>query len=118
MGNHDVGRAGEEYIAALLQARGDVILERNWRVRSGEIDIVSLDVNGELHFIEVKTRRSYAYGHPLEAIDKKKAQRLQRLALAWLATHSALGATFHIDVAAVLIARDGSITHEFRMDVL
>lgn len=118
MGNQDLGRRGEEYIASLLQARGDVIIDRNWRIRSGEIDIVSLDTNGELHFVEVKTRTSVAFGHPLEAIDEKKAHRLQRLALAWLATHSALGADFHIDVAAVLIARDGSITHEIRMDVL
>jgi len=68
--------------------------------------------------IEVKTRSSSAFGHPLEAIDTAKAHRIQRLALAWLATNRALGCDYQIDAIAVLISHDGSHTIELRSNVL
>ena len=71
-----------------------------------------------MHFVEVKTRSSLAFGNPLEAIDRSKARRLQRLALAWLATHHHLGRDFSIDVAAVLLAPDGSHSIDFRENIL
>ncbi len=113
-----IGAFGENQVALYLQNRGDEILERNWRIREGEIDLVSLGSDGLFHFIEVKTRSSLAFGHPLEAIDKEKAHRLQRLALAWLATHGCLGSDFTIDAAAVLIASDGSHNLDYRSAIL
>ena len=116
--NRQIGAFGEATIARYLESRGYDIIERIWRIKEGEIDIIACDADGLLHFVEVKTRSSLAFGDPLEAIDRNKARRLQRLALAWLATHHQLGADFSIDVAAVLLAADGSHTIDFRENIL
>ena len=112
------GAFGEEVTAQYVIARGDEILDRNWRIREGEIDLVSLGSDGLFHFIEVKTRSSLAFGHPFEAINREKAHRMQRLALGWLATHGCLGCEYSIDVVAILIAADGTHTLEYRGDLL
>jgi len=116
--NKSLGATGEEIVAQFLINRGDEILARNWRIREGELDVITLDRAGLIHMIEVKTRTSVAFGHPLEAIDSAKAHRIQRLALAWLATNGALGCEYQIDAIAVLIAADGSHTIEVRANVL
>ena len=112
------GAFGEEVSAQFLLARGDEILDRTWRIREGEIDLVSLDSNGAFHFIEVKTRSSLAFGHPFEAINREKAHRMQRLAMGWLATHGCLGCEYTIDVVAILIASDGTHSLEYRGNLL
>ena len=112
------GAFGEEVTAQFVLARGDEILDRNWRIREGEIDLVSLDSNGAFHFIEVKTRSSLAFGHPFEAINREKAHRMQRLAMGWLATHGCLGCEYTIDVVAILIASDGTHSLEYRGNLL
>jgi putative endonuclease len=94
--NQKTGAFGEQVTADYLTVRGDEILDRNWRVREGEIDLVSLSSDGIFHFIEVKTR----------------------LALAWLATHGCLGCEYAIDVVAILIAVDGTHTLEYRGAIL
>lgn len=88
-----VGRWGEDIALAVLESDGYSLLERNWRpgpvpgaeqVR-GEVDLVMVDPDMNLVFVEVKTRSSDAYGHPLEAITEAKGQRLRFLAYAWAA---------------------------------
>ena len=116
--NKITGAFGEEIIENFLTKRGYEILEKNWRIREGEIDIVALAPNGVFTFVEVKTRRTLAFGHPLEAINNEKAHRLQRLALAWLATHKCFGCEYQIDGAAVLIAEDSTHTIEYRANFL
>ena len=116
--NQRTGAFGEEVVTQYLSANLIEIIERNWRIREGEIDIVALYPNGTFAFVEVKTRSSVAFGHPFEAINREKAHRLQRLALGWLATHGCLGCDYQIDVAAVLIAANGSHTIEYRAAVL
>jgi len=116
--NRQVGAFGEATIAQYLKSLGYDIIERNWRIKEGEIDLIACDSQALLHFVEVKTRSSLAFGDPLEAIDRTKARRLQRLALAWLATHHQLGSEFSIDIAAVLLAADGSHTIDFRENIL
>lgn len=112
------GAFGEEKTAQFVVSRGDEILDRNWRIREGEIDLVSLSADGIFHFIEVKTRSSLAFGHPFEAINHEKALRMQRLAMAWLATHGCLGCDYAIDVVAIIIAADGTHSFEYRGGVL
>ena len=112
------GAFGESITAEFIVHRGDEILDKNWRIREGEVDLVSLSPDGIFHFIEVKTRSSLAFGHPFEAINRDKAHRMQRLALAWLATHGCLGCDYSIDVVAILIAADGSHTLEYRGNIL
>ena len=115
---HRTGAFGEEVTVRYVTERGDEILDRNWRIREGEIDVISLSADGIFHFIEVKTRSSLAFGHPFEAINRDKAHRMQRLALGWLATHGCLGCEFSIDVVAVVIAADGTHNLEYRTGVL
>jgi putative endonuclease len=109
---------GESLTAEFIEKRGDEILDRNWRIREGEVDLISMSADGIFHFIEVKTRSSLTFGHPFEAINRDKAHRMQRLALAWLATHGCLGCEYSIDVVAILLAIDGSHTLEYRGNIL
>ncbi|MFE0044479.1 YraN family protein [Streptomyces albireticuli] len=78
-----LGRYGEKLAAKRLAESGIVILERNWRCREGEIDLVALDADA-LVVCEVKTRRSGAYEHPMAAVTPAKADRLRLLAERWL----------------------------------
>ena len=116
--NQRTGAFGEEVVAQHLIENKAEIIERNWRIRDGEIDIIALQPSGILAFVEVKTRTSVAFGHPFEAINREKARRMQRLALGWLATHSCLGSEYQIDVASVLIAPNGTYTIEYRANLL
>lgn len=116
--NQAVGLFGEDAVAQFLINRGSVIIERNWRIKEGEIDIVAALPNSTVAFVEVKTRRSQAFGHPLEAIGREKAHRLQRLALAWLATHQSFGYEYQVDCAAVFISPDGTFSIDYREKVL
>lgn len=82
----ELGRAGETRAAVHLHSLGYEILDRNWRSREGELDLVATRER-ELAIVEVKTRRSLEYGHPFEAIDERKRARLWRLALGWVREH-------------------------------
>jgi putative endonuclease len=100
--NAELGRRGEQLAVDHLEARGMAVLERNWRCRLGEIDIVARD-RGDLVFIEVKTRSNGDYGHPFEAITPIKLARLRRLAIAWCEASDASAARIRIDAVAVLV---------------
>lgn len=116
--NQVIGTFGESRVADFALQRGDEVIERNWRVREGEIDIVTMDRDGIFRFIEVKTRSSVAFGHPFDAITAEKLQRMQRLAMGWLVTHGYFGCEFQIDIASVLLHGDGTHTLEYRGAVL
>ena len=113
----ELGEIGESRACDFLTNRGIQILERNWRIKSGEIDIVAQQ-DSVIVFIEVKTRRSSAFGHPLEAISMEKAARLQRLALAWLATHQRLGNEYRIDAIGIILGRSGELIIDYREAIL
>ena len=116
--NQVTGAQGEEAVAQFLINRNIEIIERNWRIREGEIDIIALGSGGVFSFIEVKTRRNTAFGHPLEAINPDKAYRMQRLALAWLVTHGCFGCDFQIDAAAVFLSPDGTCSIDYRENIV
>jgi putative endonuclease len=116
--NKFVGEFGENAVVDFVRAQGTTVVDRNWRIKEGEIDIVGRLADGTIAFIEVKTRTSATFGHPLESINSKKAHRLQRLALAWLATHQSLGYPYRIDCAAVVFSPNGKFTIEYRENVL
>jgi putative endonuclease len=106
-----VGRFGEQVAADHLQAAGLVILDRNWRCREGELDIVARD-GTELVVVEVKTRSSLAFGEPAEAVGRAKIARLRRLAGRWIeqARESGSTLTWHsvrFDVVSVIRDRNG-----------
>ena len=114
----ELGSRGESFTVHFLETRGFTILDRNWRIKEGEIDIVALSPENEIAFVEVKTRSTYDYGDPLESISSEKLHRLQRLALAWLATHQRLGNLYRIDVAGVLLGRSGELSIAYRSRIL
>ena len=106
-----LGRRGEEIAARFLASRGLAIVERNWRCPQGEIDVIARD-GGELVFVEVKTRSSVAFGHPLESITPVKLARLRRLAAAWCDAHPGGHDTIRIDAIAVIAPRVGDVEVE------
>jgi len=78
-----LGQTGEKIAATYLQNKGYKILERNWRGRFGEIDIIAQEKN-QIVFVEVKARQSKDFGLPEEAVDFKKQNKLVRTALEYL----------------------------------
>ncbi|MCI5160391.1 MAG: YraN family protein, partial [Candidatus Electrothrix sp. AUS1_2] len=66
-----------------LEKLGYTILERNYRLRTGEVDIIARDKE-YLVFIEVKTRRSATFGSPFEAVDARKQQQILKIASAYI----------------------------------
>jgi putative endonuclease len=79
-----LGRYGENAAARALAAAGLTVLDRNWRCREGELDIVAMD-GDTLAVCEVKTRSERGFQSPAEAVDQVKASRLLLLAERWLA---------------------------------
>lgn len=115
----DFGRAGEDRAAAHLRTLGYAILDRNWRCPQGEIDIVAL-TDETLCIVEVKTRRSEAFGHPFEAIDERKLRRLWRLAFAWATEHpeTARRHTIRLEAIGLIGADAGTAQLEHLVDLL
>jgi putative endonuclease len=107
----ELGRRGEKLAADHVVAAGLEIIERNWRCAQGEIDLVARD-GAELVFIEVKTRSSIAFGHPLEAVTTAKLARLRRLAAAWCEAHPSTHQGIRIDVVAIIAPTNGLVEIE------
>lgn len=99
----ELGRRGEELAARYLQGQGYRVLDRNWRCRIGEIDLV-IERAGALAVVEVKTRSSIAFGHPFEAITPAKAARLRRLTAQWCQQNDVGPRAIRVDAVAVLAA--------------
>jgi putative endonuclease len=96
-----LGAQGEAMAAGWYEARGYQVIDRNWRCRNGEIDLV-LRHGRTTVFCEVKTRTSDAFGSPAEAVTRDKQLRLRRLASAWLEAHPAQRGPIRFDVVAIL----------------
>lgn len=105
------GRWGEDFAARHLERLGLVIVERNWRCRTGEIDIIASD-DGTIVFCEVKTRSSEDFGSPLAAVTPRKLRRLRALASEWLRAHDHRARDVRIDVIGILLGRGGHATIE------
>jgi putative endonuclease len=99
----ELGKSGEALIAEYLMQKGYFIIDRNWRIKGGEIDLIASSPEGVIVFVEVKTRSSESFGHPLEAINSEKQARLMRLALAWLLANKKWSNPYRIDCAAVIM---------------
>jgi putative endonuclease len=103
--NKILGNYGESMAREYLMARGYRILEENFRTKLGEIDLIARD--GEVVcFVEVKTRRSLAQGHPAEAVHPWKVRKLTQMALSYLKyRYRSVDVSARFDV--VCIVRDG-----------
>lgn len=100
-----LGAYGERLaVRHLVETERLVLLDRNWRSATGEIDIVARD--GEvLVFCEVKTRRGAGFGTPAEAVGPRKVARLRRLAAEWLAQARVRPGEVRFDLISVVSPR-------------
>jgi putative endonuclease len=100
------GALGEKIALDFLVKRNFTILERNFRCREGEIDIIARQGDC-LVFVEVRTKTSTKLGTPEESITPAKTQRLVALAQTYLQSHENLPAQWRIDVIAIDMDRQG-----------
>lgn len=96
----DLCRRGENAAAAYLERTGKTVIDRNWRCRAGELDIVFLD-ECTIVFCEVKTRSSRSAGSPEAAVDRRKQRRIARLATHYLQRAGLRDVDVRFDVIAI-----------------
>ncbi|HEY6007907.1 MAG TPA: YraN family protein [Geobacteraceae bacterium] len=105
--NKSLGARGEEIAAVFLTGRKFVILERNFRCKGGEVDIVARE-GKTFVFVEVKTRRTLSFGPPQASVTPFKQRQISKAALTWLAKNRIEGALARFDVVAILL-RDQAV---------
>lgn len=105
------GKKGENLAAEFLEKQGINVLERNWRYsRLGEVDIIAKDGN-TLAFIEVKTRSTANFGHPLEAISDNKLNTLNKLAEIYIHNVKEDYDSYRIDIVGIIEGKFPEITY-------
>ncbi len=103
-----LGKAGEDRAARFLAKQGYKILERNYRVPSGEIDLIALH-QGEVVFVEVKTRTSDAFGAPELAVTPRKQRQMVKAALGYIKYKKLHQVPCRFDVVAINEASEKEI---------
>lgn len=99
-----LGREGEQAAAEYLVSKGMQIVERNWRTRRGEVDLIVRD--GEyICFVEVRTKMLAMHGHPLETITEDKQRQVIQVAMQYLQKHGLEESAVRFD--AVGVVKDG-----------
>ena len=106
------GDRGEDLVARYLQKAGYTLLDRQWRCRFGELDLVARSREGIVCFVEVKFRGPKSMGLPREAVDARKQARLRRTAGAYLSCYE-LDAPARFDVAEVYCEENGAMRVEY-----
>jgi len=108
----NLGRLGEQLAAESLAGQGMVLLERRYRCRLGEIDLIARD-GSIVVFVEVKARRGIGFGRPAESVSRLKRRRIARVALQFLQRRGWLERICRFDVVEVLIrsGEDPQILH-------
>jgi putative endonuclease len=111
-----LGAYGERLAAVFLQRQGYLILERSYRIKSGEIDLIAVWKRKVVVFVEVKTWASSweNAGGPSDAVDEKKQEKITRVALAYMKRHHLLESSGRADVIAVFASVQPGMQPEFR----
>lgn len=99
------GRIGEAWARRFLESKGWEILDTNWRVRWGELDIVALR-DHQLIVVEVRTTRGTRFGYGYESVDLRKRRQVRRLALLYLQEKELYHLPVRFDVISVLLGKD------------
>lgn len=100
--NKETGNTGESIAELYLSSAGYKILERNFRCRTGEIDIIGKD-GKFICFIEVKTRKSTKYGLPCESVNYKKQSKIYKTANVYALKNKLHNINFRFDVVEILL---------------
>lgn len=100
MGSREEGQAGEEMAIKALKRKGYRIIERNYRTRLGEIDVIAQEGDC-LVFVEVKKRNTGLFGEAVCSIDERKKRHLVNAALFYLKTHDGFGKSIRFDVIGI-----------------
>ena len=101
----ELGALGEQVAVEHLQALGWRILQRNWRCRYGELDVIAADGADTVVFVEVKTRTGDGFGGLEHAVTPQKLRRIRRLAGLWLSAQDRGWPNLRIDVVGVRVGR-------------
>ncbi|MDO4841054.1 MAG: YraN family protein [Phoenicibacter congonensis] len=99
--NKELGTRGEKAAERFLYRRNYEIIERNWRSRFGEADIIAMD-DECLVFVEVKTRSTLEQGFPCEAVDAKKRAKYEKIALDYLGQSDLFDIPIRFDVIDIV----------------
>ena len=105
-GRSKLGTQGERIAAAHLESLGLVVEDRNYRTRFGEVDLIARD-GEERVFVEVRTKRSTAFGTPEESLTPRKQARLIHAAEEYLAERGLAGALWRVDLVAITLQPNG-----------
>ena len=109
MNNIEKGRLGEEIALKYIISKGGTIVEKNYRTKMGEIDLIA-KMNGELVFIEVKSRSNINYGYPCEAVNYKKKRKITNVAKYYILDNSLEDIYVRFDVIEIYLT-DKKINH-------
>lgn len=104
-----LGSLAENYATEFIRAKGYKIVERNFRSKFGEIDIIAT-LNDVLVFIEVKARWSKKFGSPEEAVTPRKLYKIKRTGEYYCLIHPGLPIKLRIDVVALEITNGQVVT--------
>ncbi|WP_281669885.1 YraN family protein [Segatella buccae] len=100
--HNELGKWGEELAAKYLEQKGYVIRDRDWRQGKLDLDIVAVADDGEtVVFVEVKARKTNAFGQPEQAVDVKKIKRLARAADSYVKSLG-VSAPLRFDIVSII----------------
>jgi len=106
----NVGVIGEDIAIKYLQENGYEILERNFRAKTGEIDIIAC-INDIIVFIEVKARNNNRYGYPYEAVNYKKQQKIIKVAQNYIISRGLNNYQCRFDIIEVFLNLQSKVNH-------
>ena len=110
MQSNTYGKRSEIIAEDYLKEKGYKILETNYKNKIGEIDIIAQDKD-YIVFVEVKARLSQKFGHPFDAIDERKQQKIQAVASIYLMQNKKYGAKCRFDAISILGLENPEIRH-------
>ena len=114
--HNELGKWGEELAAKYLEQKGYVIRDRDWRQGKLDLDIVAVADDGEtVVFVEVKARKTNAFGQPEQAVDAKKIKRLARAADSYVKSLG-VSAPLRFDIVSIIGDQEGAQTIEHIVD--
>lgn len=106
-GRHETGRTGEEMALEYLLQRGYKLLERNWRCRYKEVDLIMENSDG-IHVVEVRTRKEPTAVEPEQTVDRRKQHNLEAAANSYLRSRKTT-APVHFDIVSIVLDGSGKV---------